>query len=761
MQTEMRIIRKENYDPKELNVHETLFGNANGYIGIRGTLEEGVPSQYPTMRGQYVSGVYEIIPMKQAESLCNLVEKKQTMVNAGDTQTIRLIVGNEEFLPWEGSVSESERILDMKEGYTERKLLWKSASGKETRIRIRRMAHFLIPELFTIEYEAEPLNYSGELVFDSFHIPEMANYSDPDDPRLADESPCYLKTVEMGFKGQTAFSVTKTKESGVSVAIASGHMVSKKTGGDLLREDHGQLITRIRISVQKGEKVRLLKYTAFSDSIRENDPKERALDVIRKAVSRDIRSLYEEQKEYLGSFFQNAGMEIEGDGKLSDAVSFNMYQLLSSAPRDAYASVAAKGLSGEGYEGHYFWDTEMYVVPFFLLTDPALAKNILSFRYKTLPKARENAKLLGHRMGALYPWRTITGVECSGYFPSGTAAYHINGAVAYAVIQYYLTTGDKDYLLKEGLEILLETARLRLDTGSYDRAGRFQIHTVTGPDEYTCMVDNNYYTNACAKYNLSFAAKLFLAYREEPEVRELSGRIALQEDEIGAMMDAAEQMLLPYDEEYGINPQDDSFLNKPLWDLAATPKDHFPLLLHYHPLHLYRFQVCKQADTVLAHFLFPELETKETREKSFRYYEKITTHDSSLSTCVFSMTASSLGLRKEALSYFGDSAKLDLYNLHGNTKDGVHTANMGGCYMAIVYGFAGVRISEKGLSVDPFLPEGITRYAFPFRYQGRTLSLSVTEKKVRVSLQNGDPVEFLCRGELCSVSKEEPWICVQ
>lgn len=759
MQTKMRIVRKENYDPKELNLHETLFSNANGYIGIRGTLEEGVPRDYPTMRGQYVSGAYEIIPMKQAESLCNLVEEKETMVNAGDTQTIKIMVGDEEFAPWQGTVSESFRILDMAEGFTERELLWESPSGKRIKIRIRRMAHFSIPELFTIEMEIRPLNFTGDVMLDSYHIPEAANFSDPDDPRLADESPCYLKTVEKGFLGEAAFSVTKTEKSGVRIAMASSHSVSGETESEVLfREDHGIMITRIRFLAKEGETLTVVKRTAFSDSIREEDPKAHALAVLKSASSRELKDLYEDQKKYLAAFHQNANMEIEGDPELSGAVSFNMYQLLSSAPRDRYASIAAKGLSGEGYEGHYFWDTEMYVVPFFLLTDPALARNILSFRYKTLEKARENAALLGHEKGALYPWRTITGTECSGYFPSGTAAYHINGAVAYAVIQYYLATDDEEYMKQEGLEILLETARLWLDTGVYDRKGNFKIHTVTGPDEYTCMVDNNYYTNASAKYNLSFAADLSEKWKEDALVRELMQRLGIEADEIREMKKAADQMYFPFDEELGINPQDDSFLEKPVWDLKATPKEKFPLLLHYHPLHLYRYQVCKQADTVLAHFLFPELEKKEVREKSFRYYEKITTHDSSLSTCVFSMTASTLSLKKEAMDYFGDSAKLDLYNLHGNTKDGVHTANMGGSYMAIVNGFGGIRFMKEGLSVNPFLPEGIDGYAFSFRFRGRHLYLSVKKEECSLSLLQGDPVECFSHGERHVISKEEPWI---
>ncbi|MCR5590657.1 MAG: family 65 glycosyl hydrolase [Lachnospiraceae bacterium] len=758
MQTDIKLVRNENYDPKELNLHETLFCNANGYIGIRGTLEEGVPKDFPTMRGQYLAGAYETIPMKQAESLCNLVEEKQTMLNICDTQTICLTVCKEEFMPAAGGVIDSERILDMECGYTERVTHWKSASGKEIKVRIRRMAHFGMKELFTIEYEVEALNFSGEAVFDSIHDAEVANFSDPDDPRLADASPCYLKVAEQGFSGSASYSVSRAENSGVKIAAVTEHVLDPSSGsGCMMREENGRLITRLRVPVRQNEKITVIKYAAFSDSIREKDPKAKAMSVLKEAKNRPIEELYDEQKKYLSKFFERSLMTIEGDNELEDAVRFNMYEMLCAAPHDDRSGIAAKGLSGEGYEGHFFWDTEMYVVPFFLLTEPSLAKNILSFRYATLPEARENAALLGHKKGALYPWRTITGRECSGYFPSGSAAYHINGAIAYAVIQYYLTTYDEDFLLEKGLEILIETARLWLDTGVYDRQGRFCIHEVTGPDEYTCMVNNNYYTNASAKHNLSFAASLFEKFRNDERAVRLADRISVTDDEIGKMKKAAEHMYLPYDSDYGINPQDDSFLEKPVWDLAATPKEKFPLLLHYHPLHLYRYQVCKQADTVLAHFLFPSLETKETMEKSFRYYEKITTHDSSLSTCVFSMTASMLGLKDEALSYFGDSAKLDLMNRHENTKDGVHTANMGGCYMAIVNGFAGLRITEDGLSIDPYVPEGLKSYSFPFSYRGRNLRLTVEKDTAVLELIEGEALEFSAGGKKVELGKEKQW----
>ena len=758
MQTDKRLVRKENYEPKELNLHETLFGNSNGYIGIRGTLEESVPEDFPTMRGQYLAGAYEIIPMKQAESLCNLVEKKQTMLNIGDTQTIKLTINGEEFCPAKGGVQAAERILDTDEGCTIRTTQWTSPSARQIRVCIKRMAHFCTRQLFTIEYEVEALNFSGEAVFDSWHVAQTPNYSDPDDPRLADASPCYLKVIEQGFRKNSSYSVAETAASSVRIAIATDHIVNSPYGCDsMIREEGGALVTRLRVPIRQNEKITVLKYCAFSDSIREEDPKSKVMQVLADAMARPISELYEEQKKYLSEFFEHSRMEIEGDKELEDAVRFNMYQLLCSAPLDDHSGIAAKGLSGEGYEGHFFWDTEMYVIPFFTLTKPDLAKNILSFRYLTLDRARENAALVGHKTGALYPWRTITGVECSGYFPSGTAAYHINGAIAYAVVQYYLTTDDKEFLVEKGLEILIETARLWLDVGVYDRQGRFCIQEVTGPDEYTCMVNNNYYTNASARYNLYNAAALYEKFGDDPAVRKLKKKISVSDAEIADMKKAAKLMYLPYDEEYGINPQDDSFLDKPVWDLSATPRDDFPLLLHYHPLHLYRYQVCKQADTVLSHFLFPDLQSKETMEKSFRYYEKITTHDSSLSTCVFSMTASMLGLHKEALSYFGDSAKLDLMNRHENTKDGIHTANMGGCYMAIVNGFAGIRVSAEGLSIDPYVPKGLTGYSFPFSYKGRSLKLTVEKDKTELELISGDEVSFFYKGKAESIGKEKKW----
>lgn len=767
------ITRSEKFNNDELRLNETLFCNANGYIGVRGTLEEGVPETFSTMRGMYLGGVYETIDMKQAESLCNLIEKKQTMLNVADTQTIFLSVEGETFNMAAGTVLSDDRTLNMDRGFTERGILWKSPGGKSLEITIKRMAHLDRPNLFTQEYRVKALDFGGRISFESLHESNVTNYSDPNDPRLAAESEAYLVTKESYASKEETLCVSETKVSGIRIASATSHRVFVLNGREekeiepdvTVKElEKGHILTTLSFDLSEGEEAVLVKYSAFSDSVKEKDPKDLVRKVLRDAAKEDINELYSKQKDILSKFWENCGMEILGDEEMNLAMSFNMYELFTFSPREKGVSIAAKGLSGEGYEGHYFWDTEMYTLPFFILTDADSAKRILSFRYETLEKAKENAKLVGHKKGALYPWRTITGEECSGYFPSGTAAYHINGAISRAIVDYYLTTGDEEYILSEGEEILLEIARLWMDVGNYDRQGRFVINEVTGPDEYTCMTDNNYYTNACASHGMKWAVKLLKKFEDRPEIKALREKLGITDDELTAIEMASKDMFFPYDEELGISPQDDSFLQKPIWDIASTPKEEFPLLLHYHPLHLYRYQVCKQADTVLSHFLFPDLQDRQTMEKSFRYYEKITTHDSSLSTCVFSMQASRLGFYKEAEEYFGDSAKLDLYNLHGNSGDGVHTANMGGSYMAIVYGFAGIKITEDGISIDPFLPGSMKGYSFNFVYKNSHIRLKVTDNQMSLTLLKGDDISFFHDGEKYCLGREgvkNTWILKQ
>ncbi len=731
-------IENKELDNEAMLLQETLFHNANGYIGVRGCLEEGYPNNYSTIRGAYINGFYDTIKMNQAEKLYGLVEEKQTMVNVVDTQTIYLFVNGEKFSLFQGTVLSRKRYLNMDEGYTSREIVWRSPKGDEVEVVIRRMTSFALQSLFFIEYQVKALNFSGDVKFESIHNGKVRNYSNPEDPRVASESMEHLRANLCNIECETSFIEMSTAASKLMVCTAVEHQISKESKKKFEVKDN-EVIAKFDIKIKKGEGVTLTKYTIFADSIRNENCIEKAKKDLSEALSKGTYYFYKEQKRYLKNFWCKSALDIDGDDELSRAVNYNMYQLVQSVSKDKYGNIAAKGLSGEGYEGHFFWDTEMYIQPFFVLTNPEISKNLIAYRYETLNEARKNARILGHKKGVLFPWRTIMGKECSGYFPSGTAQYHINGDVAYATVAYYLATKDLDFIAEKGAEIIMETARLWMDLGNYYKE-RFELHTVTGPDEYTCMVDNNYFTNASAQYNLHWAVKFYWILKEKNLIDILAKKLNLTKDEIEEFEKAEKNMYLPFDKELGINPQDDSFLSKKIWNIADTPKSEFPLLLHYHPLCLYRYQVCKQADTVLSHFIYEDAQSLETIRKSFAYYEKITTHDSSLSTCIFSIVASKLGLTEKAYEYFGDSAKLDLFNTHQNTKDGIHTANMGGNYMAIVYGFGGIRLKENGLYLNPALPKKWKKYQFEILYEGSQIQVRVEKTKVSLCTQNDVPV---------------------
>lgn len=732
-------------DKEELLVNETIFHNANGYLGVRSNFEEGYPEGFDSIRGSYINGFYDIVEMKQAEKLSGVSEEKQTMVNIADGQTIRLYVDGEPFSMFQGTVLESSRWLDMKNGYTARKVIWRSPQGKEVEILIKRLASFWRLPLFVIDYQVTPLNFSGILEMESVHQGEVKNYCNPNDPRVAGESFQHLIPERAEVKDGASYLLTRTASSGLQVCTAVKNVISKGSLSvpQLAKHSASQ---KFRIEAGRNEKVSLTKYMVFVDSLRYQELCSQAEKEINQAAAVPLEQIYREQREYLDKFWQSSLLEIDGDRFLGAAVRYNQYQLIQSVGKDPYSNIAAKGLSGEGYEGHYFWDTEMYMQPFFTLTNPEISRNLIEYRYTTLDGARENAKMLGHTRGAAYPWRTIMGKECSGYFPAGSAQYHISGDITYSVANYYLATKDLDFIAEKGAEIVFETARMWLELGCYYK-GTFQIHEVTGPDEYTCLVSNNYYTNLCAQNNFHWAVKFYQLLKAAGKLQKTADKIGLTQDEILEFEKAEKAMYLPYDEELGINPQDDSFLKKKVWDIANTPKENFPLLIHYHPMHIYRAQVCKQADTVLAHFIHEDAQDMETIRRSFAYYEKVTTHDSSLSTCIYSIVASKLGLKEKAYSYFGDSAKLDLFNTHHNTKDGIHTANMGGNYMAIVYGFAGLRLKESGAWFAPSLPEQWNGYSFRFLYEGSRILVKIDREGCSFNLESGCPVDIYVYGK--------------
>ncbi|HSD75804.1 MAG TPA: glycosyl hydrolase family 65 protein, partial [Solirubrobacteraceae bacterium] len=508
--------------------------------------------------------------------------------------------------------------------------------------------------------------------------------------------------------------------------------------------------------------LRLTKFIAYqaSRAVPASELVERCGQTLDRVSGAGFASLQRGQRRQLDHFWDRADVRIEADDdaeRVQQAVRWNLFQVAQATWRAEGTGVAAKGLTGQAYEGHYFWDTEIYVLPFLAYTQPRIARNLLRFRHSMLPKARERARELNQR-GALFAWRTINGEEASAYYQAGTAQYHINADIAYAVRRYAQVGGDEEFLLEVGAELLVDTARLWADLGFYDPRGRFHIHGVTGPDEYTTVVNDNAYTNLMARMNLSFAAWYVRELQDErpDDYRALATETGLQESEVEAWERAAQAMHVPFDRRRGINPQDASFLEREVWNLDETPPERFPLLLHYHPLVIYRFQVIKQADIVLAMFLLGDEFSLDQKRANFDYYDALTTGDSSLSACVQCVIAAEIGDEERALEYFRYALLMDLADVAGNASDGIHIAAAAGSWMAIVNGFGGVRDHDGRLSFDPHLPRTWRSLEFSLRFRDRQLRIRLSHDEERYTLEEGHALNVRVRDDRHVLVTGEP-----
>ena len=737
------LLETRGFNPQMLPLEETLFHTANGYIGIRANFEEGEPEDSDVIRGSYINGFYDIHPILHPEKLFGFPETGEKILNVTDVQTIRLRINGEYLRLNASNTSEYSRCLDMRKGWSCRGFIWKSNQGKRVRINVRRIASFVRPEVFAIEYSVTALD-PVDIVIESTVNGGVGNFYDPSDPRVSGQEFRALEVINTSFSGNKISMTSRTKGTGALLWVQVDHQV--RTGlSDTLSPESSEVDGEAQLSwkgsLTPGESFIMEKKAVYCDSLHHSRGSAQIQRISEDISEIQFVDLANEQESFLEKFWTESGIGIEGDDHILKGLRFNLFSLLQSASGNPNASIPAKGLSGEGYEGHYFWDTEIYMLPFFLYTRPEVARNLLEYRYATLPGARIHARELGHIKGAAYPWRTIAGRECSAYYPSGSAQYHINADIAYAVWRYWEATDDIDFILKYGAEILFETARIWLELGNFS-GSNFHINTVTGPDEYTCLVNNNYFTNRMARRNLESAVQIYeLLQKEQWQVlSEIGRRIELTPHEIAEWTKAAKAMVLPYDADRDMNPQDDSFFQKPVWDIAGTPENNFPLLLHYHHMTLTRYQVCKQADTVLAYILLGDDPGISTVQNSFKYYESVTTHDSSLSYAAFAILAARLGDPEGAYRYFTKTAALDLDNSHGNTKDGIHAANMGGTWLATVWGFGGFRPAGKLPSFSPRLPSKWTSLSFRIRYRGSSIDIHAGHNEIRLNLRDGPQI---------------------
>ena len=637
---EWNIIEK-GFHPEFLAQLETILALGNGYLGMRGCPEEGGPN---VENSTLINGFYETHPIVYGEEAYGFAKTGQTICNVTDAKTIKLFVDDEPFWLPDANLLSYDRRLNMKSATLDRDILWETPAGKHVRISSRRLVSLANRHVAAISYCVTLLNADAHVVISSEMAANQPSIrTDPNDPRQTRVAAGPLLHHRSSYSNERRIVLCHaTERSRLTLACATDHVLETACTHAhkvVHTEDFGQVA--FTIEARPGYPVHLTKYMVYhtSQTASARELCGRAEWTMDRVTAQGFQDLLAAQEQYMDDFWRRSDVRVRDvraertkrtTVEIQQAIRFNLFQILQASARAEDTGVPAKGLTGQAYEGHYFWDTEIYLLPFLIYTSPQIAKNLLTFRYKMLPQARDRAKQLGHR-GATFPWRTINGEEASAYYAAGTAQYHINADIMYALRKYVQATGDELFLERCGAEMLVETARLWLDLGFYSdsKGGKFCINAVTGPDEYNTVVNNNAYTNLMARENLRYAAQTVEALRAtKPDAyAALVHKTELEYSEVEAWIRAAESMYVPYDEKLKIIPQDDNFLDGEPWDFQNTPPDHYPLLLFYHPLNIYRKQVIKQADVVLAMFLLGDAYSLEEKKRNFDFYDPLTTGD--------------------------------------------------------------------------------------------------------------------------------------
>jgi len=748
--TEPWRVREESLDLDVLAQSESVFALGNGHLGLRGNLDEGEPYGLP---GTYLNGVYELRPLPYAEAGYGYPESGQTMINVTNGKFLRLLVDDEPFDVRYGTLHHHERILDFRSGTLRRTVEWVSPAGQVMRITSVRLVSFTQRAVAAIEYEVEAVGEPARIVVQSELVANEPMPLPDNDPRVAAALKSPLHSEDHGTRGDTgAILVHRTEHSGLRVAAAMDHIVDGPDRTDVMSEcgrDTGR-VTMTAV-LQPGHRLRILKLLAYGwSSVRSRQALwAQVAAALTAAQHTGWEGIQAEQRQYLATFWARTDVELDGDPQMEHAARFGLFHVLQASARAERRAIPAKGLTGTGYDGHAFWDTETFVLPALTSSRPEAARDALLWRHSTLPAARARAAALGHT-GAAFPWRTIAGEECSAYWPAGTAAFHVNADIADAVVRYIDATDDKEFEANEGLELLVETARLWHSLGHHDRHGRFRLPGMTGPDEYSALGDDNVYTNLMAQRNLRAAAEAARCHREEAE------RLGVDEEERSGWQAAAEAMYVPYDAELGVHPQAELFTDHAVWDFERTRPDQYPLFLHFPYFDLYRKQVVKQADLVLAMQLRDDAFTDAEKARNFAYYEALTVRDSSLSAITQAVLAAEVGHLDLAYDYLSEVAQMDLGDLHHNTRNGLHMASLAGAWTVIVAGFGGLRARAGRLAFAPKVPEGISRLSFNLWYRQRNLCVTAMPGQALYELHDGEPITVVHYGQPVDVTPAEP-----
>ncbi|PIO82300.1 family 65 glycosyl hydrolase [Loigolactobacillus backii] len=746
---------------KEQPVTETIYALGNGHMGVRASNPlQGNSDHYEGNPGLFVNGFYDLSPITYGERYFGYPRNNQTIAQLPDPRFLILEIDGVRSDQTPFRVETIDKNLDMETGLLVETFRITTPKQKMLTLTLQSFMSQSDYHLYVVRYEIRALNFSGKVTLLKQHnyVNQSIPNSNEDVRRAQRHNP--LGQVYMPADSPTMLIETQKSQLGILMMF---HYLGSDPRMKMVSRNNIPCY-EVQLDLTPGK----LEQFAFGYSLGnihalmtvEMGPDFYIKKTLERFHEQNFAKLFEASANHMRHFWQDSDIVIDGDPTLQRGIRFNLFHLYQAAGRDSVTDVPAKGVTGPGYEGHYFWDTEMYMLPFFIYTQPEIAKALLTYRFSILDEARQHAREMGIENGVLYPWHTINGEEASAYYPAGTAQVHINADIAYATDLYIQVTQDMDFLENYGFEMIVSTARFWLAFGNYGEQGKqknkFVINAVTGPDEYTALVDNNYYTNRMAQNNLFIAVKYAKQLQKENPTK--LADLGVNEEEIVAFQTAANKMYLPYDDDLQIKMQDDSSPNRPVFDIANEPRENFPLLLHYHPLVLYRYRVNKQADTLMSDFLFPFDQDEPQLQRDYDYYEKITTHDSSLSRAIFSVLANRIHNPEKAYNYFMDTALMDLTDLQGNSADGIHAANMGGTWLSLIYGFAGMHAGINGLTFDPQFPSEWLFLSFKVKYHKRQIKVAIQRQEVTFTLLVGKPINIFYREQEVELVNSTPVI---
>lgn len=728
------------------NLHcETIFNLANGYMGVRGMLEEGFPGKN-TLQGCYIAGLYELEKIPYIWQRKNEPSFSAKIPNSTNWIGIKLRVSNEPFNMLNGKIKNYKRILNFKEGTLVRKLVWTNSLNRQTEINICRIVSMDDPHIGAISYKIKPLNYSGRITLEC---------SLDGDVRNQDSQVVHWEEVEKNVIGKDgAYLAIRTNITKFTLGTAM--KLSLTSNGEKVKIENSscrrtKYISKIlTLNVKKGREYKLEKIVVLynsRDKIK-GTVKKNALSHAKRASKKGFDAILTAHKNSWARKWEDNDVSIEGDASSQQGIRYSIFQLFQTYSGDnPMISIGAKGLTGEHYRGVYFWESETYLFPFYLYADPPAAKSLLLFRYNILKNARREARNYGYD-GAKFAFVTINGDDTCGDWEYGLE-HHINASIPYAIWQYVESTDDMEFLLKYGLEVMIETSRFWVSRAVYNHYKRkYVINTVTGPDEYALVVNNNCYTNSMAQFSIKYTLDAIrMAMNRYPlEWKKIVKKNSFNNKEIVKWTDVIKKISTPFDRKLGIHLQDDQVLDRDNVELnSAVPK---PLYKDWAYERIIRCNLVKQADVILLMYMLNDKYSHKVKKANYDFYEPKTTHDSSLSPCIHSIIASELAYYEDAFKYYLMSSRIDLDDYDQKAYMGIHIACAAGSWLVIASGFAGMRVKQGQLSFNPYLPKQWKGYTFKMKFKDRLIKISIEKRKSIFSLERGNSLKIKVRGKV-------------